>query len=136
MPDPNRKSNDPSNTDLVALARAWLDKKARAVSNRVVTVVLLNPRTTVAIGVASVLAVVVICWTGNAVGEYREKRHNEWRLQQMTNAVRQADQRIRERMTSMNQPPFVDSEPSDEFRGVFETMRDPADPSSTSEPNP
>jgi hypothetical protein len=120
----------------VVLARAWLDRKARAVTNRVVTVVLLNPKATLAIGVACIVAVVVISWTGNTVGDYREKRHNEWRLQQMTDAVRQADQRIRERMTSQDQPPMADAEPSDEFRGVFETIRDPADPTPESESNP
>lgn len=133
---PKRKSNDPSNMDLVALAREWIVKKARTATDRVLTVVLLRPKTTVAIGLACVLAVVAIRWTGNAVGDYREKRHNEWRLQQMTDAVRQADQRIRDRMTSINQEPSATQEPSGEFRGVFETMRDPAEPSPASESKP
>ena len=133
MPVPKRKSNDPSNMDLVALAREWIDKKARAVTGRVLNVVLLRPKATVAIGLACVVAVVAIRWTGNAVGEYREKRHNEWRLQQMTDAVRQADQRIRDRMPLMSQEPFANQEPSAEFRGVFETMRVPAEASPESE---
>lgn len=130
MGDPKRKSNDPSNTDLIALAREWIVKKARTVTDRVLTVVLLRPKTTVAFGLACVLAVVALHRSGKAVGEYHEKRHNEWRLRDIDARVRQADQRIREQMPSMDQ------EPSAELRGVFETMRDPAEPSAASESKP
>jgi hypothetical protein len=112
---------------LVVLARRWLDEKSKKFGGQVLTVVLLRPRTTAAVGVAVIVAALVVVWTGRVVGEYRERRHNEWRLQQMTDAVRQADQRVRSRIVPSNEN--VDGE----FRGVFETMREPTDPTRTTE---
>ena len=125
-----RKSKDRSETDLVVLARDWIAKNSRKVIGPVQAFVLLRPKTTATAGVALVLVTLALFWTGRAVGEYREKRHNEWRLQQMTDAVRQADQRVRSRIT----PSSEDAE--GEFRGVFETMRKPTEPLPATEVSP
>ena len=122
MRDWKRKSNDPSNTDLVELGRDWIVKTTRQVTHRVHTVVSAWPKATAVVGLAIVVVAFALFRTGKAVGEYREKRHNEWRLQEIDGRLRQADQRVRDQMMSMNQ------EQSGEFRGVFETMREPTEP--------
>jgi hypothetical protein len=107
---------------LVELARDWIVPRFKKVASHVQIFVLLRPKTTAAVVVACVLAAFAVQWTGRTVGEYRDKRHNEWRLRQMTDAVRQADQRVRSRITPENEDDAA------EYRGVFETMRDPTEP--------
>jgi hypothetical protein len=106
----------------VVLARDWIAKNSRKVTGPIQSFVVLRPKATAALAIAVVLAASGLFWTGRVVGDYREKRHNEWRLRQMTDAVRQADERVRSRLTPSSE------DDDGEYRGVFETMREPTEP--------
>jgi hypothetical protein len=102
----------------------------KKLANRVQSFVVLRPKATAALAIAILLTVSGLLWTGKVVGEYRDKRHNEWRLRQMTDAVRKADERVRGRLTQPGEEADTD------YRGVFETMREPTEPPPASDASP
>ena len=100
-----------------------LDRLLNRVSQAGSTVlakVILWPKTAAATGLCVIALVVVAC---NIPRSHPDKLPpiNEWRLNQMTDAVQKADQRVRSRMGA-------EAESDGQFRGVFETMRDQTTP--------
>ncbi len=102
----------PESSQNLDQALSWFSKGV----STALSIVILWPVTTVLASVTVVGLVVFICIMPSMRPD-KPPPPNEWRLQQMMNAVQAADQRVREKIG-----PAV--EPDAEYRGVFETMRD------------
>lgn len=97
-------------------ASDWLSK----VLSTTLSYAIVWPKTTALSSLSVIALILVVCIIPWGPPD-KPPPPSEWRIQQMMNAVQQADQRVRAQLG-------LDTAPEEEFRGVFETMRDQTEP--------